>query len=386
MALNLVILFILNSYSHLHILVTGGCGYIGSHTVVELLLLGYRVSIVDNLSNSKISVVDKIERITGHRPSLFQVDCTNQKALSCILQNGHFDAVIHMAGYKAVSESILNPIKYYQNNLVSTLTLIREMARNNISKLIFSSSATVYGSETTPGCTENLQTGRGITNPYGQSKYMIEQILKDYAKATPAFELSILRYFNPIGNHPSGIIGEDPATPPTNLMPVIVRVATGRKPHLDIFGTDYPTKDGTCLRDYIHVVDLAKGHIQALRYSKKGVNIYNLGTGIPQSVMDLVHEFEHKLGRTIPKRLVDRRPGDLAIVFADATKAERELNWKAQLNTSAAVDSVLSYLRMNPSTGTKDFSSGKSIRFLLPVSAFCCFILLFSKYFSLFPK
>lgn len=340
----LLIQFIINSYSNQHILVTGGCGYIGSHTVVELLNLGYEVSIIDNLSNSKLSVLDRIELITGRKPTFYQVDCTNQKALQAVFQKGSFDAVIHMAGYKSVSESIINPVKYYDNNVVSTLRLIKEMSKNHVRKLIFSSSATVYGSATSPGCTEDLETGRGITNPYGQTKYVIEQLLKDVTKASSDFELSILRYFNPIGNHPSGLIGEDPATIPTNIVPVLVRVMTGMQDHLDIFGIDYATKDGTCVRDFIHVVDLARGHIQALVHSKPGVNIYNLGTGKPHSVLELVTLFESKLGRTLSKRVVPRRPGDIAIVFANATKAEQQLNWKAQFSVGDAVDSVLKYL------------------------------------------
>ena len=314
------------------VFVTGGLGYIGSHTVVELLNEGHEVVVIDNLFNSSLDVIDKIEKITSKKIQFYEGDLCNEELLNQIFRDNKFDAVIHFAGYKAVGESVKNPIMYYENNLISTLHLCKKMIENDCYKIIFSSSATVYGDPSQLPITEEAKVG-GTTNPYGTSKYMIERILNDITISNPKFTAIVLRYFNPIGAHKSGLIGEKPNGIPNNLMPYIVRVATGKLEILSVFGNDYDTHDGTGVRDYIHVVDLAKGHIKALEKSPQleGIHYYNLGTGSGYSVLDLVHAFEKVNGVTVPYKIVGRRPGDIASCYADCSLAYQELGWKAEL-------------------------------------------------------
>lgn len=312
------------------ILVTGGLGFIGSHTCVELLNAGYEVVVVDNLSNSKIDVVDKIKKITGKSLIFYQDDVCDSKALEKIFSKEQIDAVIHFAAYKAVGESVAKPLMYYRNNLDSTLTLLEVMNKNNCKKFVFSSSATVYGSPKELPIKEDSLLS--TTNPYGTTKLMIEQILKDVCIADSQFSAVVLRYFNPIGAHESGLIGENPKGIPNNLMPYIVRVATKELEVLSIFGNDYDTPDGTGVRDYIHVVDLALGHLKAIEKANEmvGIKYYNLGTGIGYSVLDIVNSFEKVNGVKVPYKIVDRRPGDIAACYADPKKAYDELGWKAK--------------------------------------------------------
>ncbi|MBR3211119.1 MAG: UDP-glucose 4-epimerase GalE [Bacilli bacterium] len=314
------------------VLVTGGLGYIGSHAVVELLDAGYEVVVIDNLSNATIDVVDKIEKITGKKIVFYENDVCDEKVLEEIFTKHKIDAIMHFAGYKAVGESVKEPIKYYENNLISTLHLCKKMLEHDCYKFIFSSSATVYGDPEVLPITEDCKVG-GTTNPYGTTKLMIEHILKDIHVANPKFTPIILRYFNPIGAHKSGLIGENPNGIPNNLMPYIVRVASGELEILSVFGNDYDTPDGTGVRDYIHVVDLAKGHLKALEKAldSEGVFYYNLGTGVGYSVLDLVQNYEKVNGVKVPYKIVNRRPGDVASCYADPSKAERELGWKAEL-------------------------------------------------------
>ena len=316
----------------MEILVTGGTGYIGSHTVVELINKNYEVVILDNLSNSSIDVVGQIEAITGTKVPFYNLDCRDRDGLTDLFQKEHFDGVIHFAGLKAVGESVEKPLMYYQNNIDSTLILCNVMNNFSVKNLIFSSSATVYGNIDQSPLTETSQTGQGITNPYGQTKYMLETILKDIAKADPKWRISLLRYFNPIGAHDSGLIGEQPNGIPNNLMPYISKVATGELTRLLVYGDDYDTKDGTGVRDYIHVVDLAKGHLKSLEHlgdQTSPVEIYNLGTGNGTTVMELLNAFERVSGLEIPYKIVERRSGDIAACYADATKAKLELGWSA---------------------------------------------------------
>ena len=326
------------------ILATGGTGYIGSHTVVELINKGYEVEILDNLYNSKITVLDQIEKITGKRQKFYQADLLDAAKVDEIFAQGHYDAVIHFAGLKAVGESVEKPLLYYRNNIDGTLNLLDAMAKHGVNQLIFSSSATVYGVQDTPNCVETMRTGGDITNPYGRTKFFIEEIIKDYVVAHPDFQATLLRYFNPIGNHESGLIGEDPNGIPNNLMPIIMRVAEGRIAKLQVYGTDYPTEDGTCRRDYIHVVDLAKGHVAALEHMKAGVNIYNLGTGKATSVKEMITAFEQASGRELPHEFAPRRAGDLAEIWANPTKAEQELGWHAELTIADAMKDTINYL------------------------------------------
>ena len=314
------------------VLVTGGCGYIGSHTCVELLNNEYEVIVVDNLVNSKRDVIDKIKIITGKDVLFYELDLCNKDNIRKIFkENPDIEAVLHFAGLKAVGESVSLPIKYYENNLISTLSLVAVMQEYNCYKLVFSSSATVYGDPVKLPITEDQLVG-GTTNPYGTTKYFIERILKDICISNPNFKVTLLRYFNPIGAHESGLIGENPNGIPNNLMPYIIKVATGELPILSVFGNDYDTKDGTGVRDYIHVVDLAKGHIKALEHIKNGVSIYNLGTGNGYSVLDLIKTFEKVNNIKVNYKIVDRRPGDIATCYADPTKANKELNWYATKN------------------------------------------------------
>ncbi len=314
------------------VFVTGGLGYIGSHTVVELLNEGHDVIIIDNLYNSSRDVIEKIEKITSKKFQFYEGDVCDEELLDQIFHENKIDAVIHFAGYKAVGESVENPIMYYENNLISTLHLCKKMIENNCFKIIFSSSATVYGDPSQLPITEKAKVG-GTTNPYGTSKFMIERILNDITISNPKFTAIVLRYFNPIGAHKSGLIGEKPNGIPNNLMPYIVRVATGKLEILSVFGNDYDTPDGTGVRDYIHVVDLAKGHIKALEKSPQldGIHYYNLGTGSGYSVLDLVHAFEKVNGVSVPYKIVGRRPGDIASCYADSSLAYKELGWKAEL-------------------------------------------------------
>lgn len=314
------------------ILVTGGLGFIGSHTCVELLADGYEVVVVDNLSNSNIDVVDKIKKITGKDFIFYQDDVCDGKALEKIFSKEKIDAVIHFAAYKAVGESVEKPLMYYRNNLDSTLTLLEVMNKYGCKKIVFSSSATVYGSPKELPIREDFDLS--TTNPYGTTKLMIEQILKDVCIADSEFSAVVLRYFNPIGAHESGLIGENPKGIPNNLMPYIVRVADRELEILSVFGNDYETHDGTGIRDYIHVVDLAQGHLKAIEKADKtvGINYYNLGTGTGYSVLDLVNSFERVNKVKVPYKIVDRRPGDIAACYADPSKAYSELGWKAKKN------------------------------------------------------
>ena len=312
------------------ILVTGGAGYIGSHTVVELIKLGKEVVIVDNLSNSSILVLDRIEEITGKRPTFYELDVADKAALRSVFEKESIEAAIHFAGYKAVGESVEKPVMYYENNIMSTLALVEVMAEFGVKKIVFSSSATVYGLNNPSPLVENMPTS--ATNPYGYTKVMLEQILRDLEVSDKEWSVALLRYFNPIGAHESGLIGEDPAGIPNNLMPFIAQVAVGKRAELGVFGNDYDTVDGTGVRDYIHVVDLALGHIKALEKisDTTGVYTYNLGSGQGTSVLELVQAFEKVNGVKVPYKIVDRRPGDVATCYANADKALAELNWKTE--------------------------------------------------------
>lgn len=329
------------------ILVTGGCGYIGSHTCVELLNSGYDVVIVDNLSNSKEDVIEKIETITGKKVKFYKEDVCNYEALNRIFDNEKIDAVIHFAGFKAVGESVSKPLMYYRNNLDSTLTLLEVMGSHNCKKIAFSSSATVYGKPEKLPITEDfpLQT----TNPYGSTKLMIEMILQDLYKSDNEWSIAILRYFNPIGAHKSGLIGENPNGIPNNLMPYIVKVANKELKELSIFGNDYDTKDGTGVRDYIHVVDLAKGHIKAIEkvMKDKGVDTYNLGTGKGYSVLEIVNTFKKVNNIDVPYKIVDRRPGDIDACYASTKKAFEKLNWKAELEIDEMCKDSYNFVKNN---------------------------------------
>ena len=312
------------------ILVTGGAGYIGSHTVVELIKLGKEVVIVDNLSNSSILVLDRIEEITGKRPTFYELDVADKAALRSVFEKESIEAAIHFAGYKAVGESVEKPVMYYENNIMSTLALVEVMAEFGVKEIVFSSSATVYGLNNPSPLVENMPTS--ATNPYGYTKVMLEQILRDLEVSDKEWSVALLRYFNPIGAHESGLIGEDPAGIPNNLMPFIAQVAVGKRAELSVFGNDYDTVDGTGVRDYIHVVDLALGHIKALEKisDTTGVYTYNLGSGQGTSVLELVQAFEKVNGVPVPYKIVDRRPGDVATCYANADKALAELNWKTE--------------------------------------------------------
>jgi len=313
------------------VLITGGLGYIGSHTVVELSNKGYECFIVDNLINSNRTVFNQIDKISGYPVTFMTIDLLDSNGLAEVFKRYTFDAVIHFAGLKAVGESVANPLQYYEHNLISTLNLLKEMKKTNVKSLVFSSSATVYGDLTIPPVSEGAPTS--ILNPYGRTKLMIEEMLQDLALSDPKWSIALLRYFNPIGAHPSGLIGENPNGTPNNIMPYIMQVANGKKDYLSVFGDNYSTPDGTGVRDYIHVMDLAKGHFKALEFleSNTGAHTFNLGTGKGYSVLDLVKTFEEVNKVHIPYRIVDRRPGDIAVSYADASKAERELGWKAEL-------------------------------------------------------
>lgn len=329
------------------ILITGGTGFIGSHTAVELIQAGYDVEILDNLYNSKIGVLDKIEQLTGVRPKFHEVDLRDAEAMADVFEDGNFETVIHFAGLKAVGESVEQPLRYYENNVGGTINLLECMQEYGVHKIIFSSSATVYGEQAeAANLAETMEVGRALTNPYGRTKYMIEEILQDAAKADPQLQVTILRYFNPIGAHPSGLLGEDPNDKPNNLMPIIMKVATGEIPELSIYGNDYDTPDGTCIRDYIHVVDLAKGHVAALEGMNEGerVQIYNLGAGRGVSVLEMVKAFSEASGKALPHKVVARRAGDLAVICANPSLAKEKLGWETELSIDDAMRDTLNYL------------------------------------------
>ncbi|WP_115719126.1 UDP-glucose 4-epimerase GalE [Gallaecimonas mangrovi] len=331
------------------ILVTGGSGYIGSHTVLELLSEGHDVLVLDNLSNSTIESLARVARLTGCEPSFVEGDILDRTLLDSLFTQYSIEAVIHFAGLKAVSESVQQPLRYYQNNVTGTLTLCEAMAKAGVCKLVFSSSATVYGEPQAVPLTEQSPTG-GTTNPYGTSKYIVERILADLAKADERWAIAVLRYFNPVGAHESGLIGEDPNGIPNNLLPYISQVAVGRLKELQVFGDDYPTLDGTGVRDYIHVVDLAKGHLKALEKLKtlKGWQAYNLGTGNGYSVLEMVKAFELAANTLIPYTIAPRRPGDVAACYAAPQFAYKQLGWRAEKTLQQMMEDTWRWQSSNP--------------------------------------
>ncbi len=331
------------------ILVTGGAGYIGSHTVIELLDSGREIVILDNFYNSCPKVLQRIKEISGKDFYFEECDIRDREGLDKVFEKYDIEAVIHFAGLKAVGESVQKPLLYYDNNIGGTVTLCEAMAAHGCKKIVFSSSATVYGEKNVSPLKETMEAG-GTTNPYGTTKFYIEQILKDLAKSDPEWGVCILRYFNPIGAHKSGKIGESPNGIPNNLMPYITQVAEGKREFLSVFGDDYKTHDGTGVRDYIHVVDLAKGHLKALNKIEKedGVLTYNLGTGIGYSVLDVVKAFEKASGKPLPYKIVDRRPGDLDSVFSDPSKAKEELSWVAEKNLDDMCEDSYRWQHQNP--------------------------------------
>ncbi|QYJ74017.1 UDP-glucose 4-epimerase GalE [Shewanella sp. FJAT-52076] len=330
------------------ILVTGGAGYIGTHTVVALQQAGMEVLVLDNLSNACVEALNRVEQITGQAVPFVQGDILDKPLLKKIFMDNDIDAVIHFAGLKAVGESVAQPLRYYENNVTGTLVLCQVMAEFNVKQLVFSSSATVYGDPASLPITEDFPTG--ATNPYGQSKLMVEHILADLHHSDPSWNIARLRYFNPVGAHESGLIGEDPNDIPNNLMPFISQVAVGKREKLSIFGNDYPTHDGTGVRDYIHVVDLADGHLKALEKLRiqPGLVTYNLGTGQGYSVLDMVKAFEKASGKAVPYEIAPRRPGDIAACYADPGKATLELGWKAQLSVDEMAASSWRWQSGNP--------------------------------------
>ena len=333
---------------NMKVLVTGGAGYIGSHTVVELLEEDKEVIIVDNFYNSNPIVLDKIKEITGKTFKFYEIDTTNTRELEVVFKENNIDSVIHFAAYKAVGESVEKPLEYYSNNIINTLSVLNLMKKYNVKNFVFSSSATVYGDPHTCPITEDFPLS--TTNPYGATKLMIEDMLRDIAKTDSSFNIAILRYFNPVGAHSSGLIGEDPNDIPNNLMPYVSQVAVGKLKELSVFGNDYNTPDGTGVRDYIHVVDLAKGHIRALDKlnTNCGLVTYNLGTGNGYSVLDMVRSFSEASGRDVPYKVVDRRPGDVAKCYADPTKANIELGWKAEYGIKEMCEDAWRWQSNNP--------------------------------------
>lgn len=332
------------------ILVTGGAGFIGSHTCVELLNAGYEVVVVDNLYNASEKALERVEQITGKKVTFYEADILDRDALDAIFEKEAIDSVIHFAGYKAVGESVRKPIEYYYNNITGTLILCDVMKKHGVKNIVFSSSATVYGDPAFIPITEECPKGK-ITNPYGQTKGMLEQVLTDIYVSDPEWKVVLLRYFNPIGAHKSGLIGEDPKGIPNNLVPYVAQVAIGKLKCLGVFGNDYDTPDGTGVRDYIHVVDLAKGHVAAIRKVEKtepGVLIYNLGTGKGYSVLDVVHAFEKACGKEIPYEIKPRRAGDIATCYADPTKAKKELGWVAEYGIEEMCEDSWRWQTMNP--------------------------------------
>lgn len=330
------------------ILITGGAGYIGTHTVIELFNAGYDNVVVDDLSNSNKEAINRVEKITGTPIPFYEIDTSNKDAMRHIFEKHNFDAVVHLAGYKAVDESVEKPLKYYRNNLDSSLTLLELMQEFEVKRFIFSSSATVYGEPKELPLAETSQVGVGLTNPYGQTKYMIEQILRDVAIADPSMEITILRYFNPVGAHESSLIGEDPLGIPANVLPYISQVAVGRREKVSVFGGDWDTPDGTGVRDYIHVVNLAKGHVAALKHSKPGTDVYNLATGRGVSVLELIRAFSKASNKDIPYEITDRRPGDIASCYASPAKANKELGWFAEKTIDDACMDSWHWQSQNP--------------------------------------
>lgn len=330
------------------ILVTGGTGYIGSHTCVELIQEGYEVIVMDNLYNSTDVVLDRIEEITGKKPKFYKTDLLDVEGLRTIFKENTIDAVIHFAGYKAVGESVEKPLVYYENNIAGSINLYKVMNEYGCKKIVFSSSATVYGDPQSVPIKEDFPVH--TTNPYGTTKLMNEMILEDIAYADKDWSILLLRYFNPIGAHPSGLIGEVPNGIPNNLVPYIARVANGQLEYLRVWGNDYPTVDGTGVRDYIHVVDLAKGHIKAVEYAfnHHGVEKINLGTGKGYSVLEVLHAYEKACGRELPYQIMERRPGDIATCYADTTKAEKLLGWKAQYGIEEMCETSWNFTEKNP--------------------------------------
>ena len=333
----------------MHILVTGGAGYIGSHTCVELLNAGYEVTVVDNLYNSSEKALDRVQEIAGKAVKFYKADIQDRDAMNKVFDENKFDAVIHFAGLKAVGESVAKPIEYYQNNIGGTLVLTDVMRHHGCKNIIFSSSATVYGDPAIIPITEECPKGT-CTNPYGWSKSMLEQILTDIHTSDPEWNVVLLRYFNPIGAHESGLIGENPNGIPNNLMPYITQVAVGKLKSLGVFGNDYDTPDGTGVRDFIHVMDLAKGHVKALKKLEdhSGLSIYNLGTGVGYSVLDVVKNFEKATGIQIPYEIKPRRAGDIATCYSDASKAKRELGWEAEYGILEMCRDSWNWQKKNP--------------------------------------
>lgn len=331
------------------ILVTGGAGYIGSHTTLALLEAGYDVLVLDNLCNSSAQSLERVQRICGKAPAFIEGDIRDQSLLNNLFSSHKITAVLHFAGLKAVGESVRLPLDYYENNVAGSVTLCQAMARVGIFRLVFSSSATVYGEPTQMPISEDFPTGVP-TNPYGRSKLMIEELLKDLAKSDPRWSIALLRYFNPVGAHTSGMIGEDPNGIPNNLLPYVSQVAIGKLKQLSVFGADYPTPDGTGVRDYIHVVDLAAGHLKALQTMSEnsGINVWNLGTGAGYSVLEMIRAFEQASGQPIPYKLIERRPGDIAECWADPSKAARELGWKAERGLSEMMSDTWRWQSGNP--------------------------------------
>ena len=331
------------------VLVTGGAGYIGSHTCVELLDRGFDIVVVDNLVNSNVKSLDRVKEITGKDFPYYELDIRDKAALDKIFETHKIDCVMHFAGLKAVGESVAMPLEYYDNNLFTTITLCKSMGDHGVKQIIFSSSATVYTGDNEMPLSESSRTGY-CTNPYGWTKYMCEQILRDLAKADPEWSVVLLRYFNPIGAHVSGLIGEDPQGIPNNLMPFISQTAIGRREYLSVFGNDYDTHDGTGVRDFIHVVDLAQGHVAAVDYMQdhKGESVFNLGTGTGYSVLDMVKAFERVTGKAVPYKITERRPGDLGMVYASPEKSAEVLGWKAKFGLDEMCRDTWNWQSKNP--------------------------------------
>lgn len=332
----------------MNILVTGGAGYIGSHTIIELISDGHSVVVADNLSNSSPEALRRVERITSTEIPFYELDLRNGDELEKVFQNHQFDAAIHFAGLKSVGQSVAKPLEYYSNNIDSTLVLLEKMQQHDVKKLVFSSSATVYGTPEELPLKETSRVGVGITNPYGQTKFMIEQILRDLSVADSDIEITLLRYFNPVGAHESGLIGEDPNDIPNNLLPYVSQVAVGKLEKVSVFGDDYDTTDGTGVRDYIHVVDLAKGHVAAINHSKPGVETYNLCTGKGTSVLELIAAFSEAANKKIPYQIAPRRQGDVASCYASPAKANNELDWYAKKSIEEACEDSWRWQSQNP--------------------------------------
>lgn len=332
----------------MRILLTGGAGYIGSHTAVECLAAGHEVVVFDNLSNGSEKALDRVARIAGRRPAFVRGDIRDRAALRALFAGHAIDAVVHFAGVKAVGESVEKPLLYYDNNITGSIVLFEEMAAAGVKAVVFSSSATVYGDPASVPITEDFPLS--ATNPYGRSKLIVEDMLRDIARADADWKVALLRYFNPVGAHASGLIGEDPHGIPNNLMPFVAQVAVGRRPYLNVFGGDYPTPDGTGVRDYIHVVDLARGHVAALNKlaQLEGVGIWNLGTGRGVSVLEMVHAFEAASGTRVPYRIVARRPGDVAQCWADPSRAARDLGWRAEYDVERMCEDAWRWQHGNP--------------------------------------